>query len=212
MTNYKDIQGTAVQNIAGDPDNPVKGQLWYDSTNSEFKFQEQIVGSVWRTGGSLNTARQSSAGSGTQTSSLCYGGSAGPRIANNESYNGTIWTETHDLNSARDNNLGAGASNTSAICFAGETPPGTSDLTESYNGSSWTEVGDLSENHTGGGGFGIQTSAIAVSSNGCESWNGSAWTEVADLNTARANLCGRPFSCTNRKYRRMEWFCLDRSI
>ena len=41
MAEYKEVIGTAVQTVAGDPDNPVKGQLWYNSTTAEFRYQEQ---------------------------------------------------------------------------------------------------------------------------------------------------------------------------
>ena len=151
---------------------------------------------AWVTGGNLNTARQSTAGNGTQTSTLAYGGNIapGPRVANTESWNGTSWAEVNDLNSARDNLLGAGADSTSALAFAGESPPGTTDLNESWNGAVWTETADLTNDHTAGGGFGTSTSAIAVggsSSSTNESWNGSSWTEVGDLNTGRGNHLAR---------------------
>ena len=44
MSTYKGLLGTAVQNFAGDPANPIAGQVWYDSVNAEFKYQENVVG------------------------------------------------------------------------------------------------------------------------------------------------------------------------
>ena len=38
MATYKESVGTAVQNIAGDT-GTVAGQLWYDSSDSEFKYK-----------------------------------------------------------------------------------------------------------------------------------------------------------------------------
>ena len=40
MATYKESVGTAVQNIAGDT-GAVTGQLWYDSSDSEFKYKYQ---------------------------------------------------------------------------------------------------------------------------------------------------------------------------
>ncbi len=139
MATYKQIKGTAVQSIAGEPDNPLKGQLWYDTVNAEFKYKEQVTGNAWSTGNSLNTARQNLRGAGTQTAALGFGG-VGPSVglANNESYNGTSWTELNDLNTARYLAAGAGLTNTEALTFGGrdasEVRIGN---TESWNGTSW---------------------------------------------------------------------------
>ena len=61
---------------------------------------------------------------------LAYGGDVGPTNANTESWNGTNWTEIADLNTGRKLVAGAGTANTSALCFAGERPPGA--LTEEF--------------------------------------------------------------------------------
>ena len=93
----------------------------------------------------------------------------------------------------------AGASNTSALAFGGNTPPGANykDETELWNGTNWTEVNDLNTARQYIAGTGIQASALAfggepVPSNGgkTEEWNGSGWAEVADLNTARKGSAG----------------------
>jgi len=57
MAEYKDIIGTAVQTVAGDPDNPVKGQLWYNSTTAEFMYQELAYGTYirWAIGGTSSS-------------------------------------------------------------------------------------------------------------------------------------------------------------
>ena len=46
MATYKESVGTAVQNIAGDT-GAVTGQLWYDSSDSEFKYKYQAYGNAW---------------------------------------------------------------------------------------------------------------------------------------------------------------------
>jgi len=64
MATYKEKVGTAVVNYAGDYPGAVEGELWYDSTNKDFKYLYPNVSSAgsWRTGGNLNTARYYSAG------------------------------------------------------------------------------------------------------------------------------------------------------
>ena len=124
MSTYKQIKGTAVQSIDGEPENPLKGQLWYDTVDAEFKYKEQVTGNAWSTGNSLNTARRQGAGAGTQTSALTFTGRdiSGTRVANTESWDGTSWTEVNDLNTARAQIGGAGTQ-TSALAFGGDTPP-----------------------------------------------------------------------------------------
>ena len=41
MATYKDIHGSSIQNVDGNPDNPKAGQFWYDSSVSEFKYMSQ---------------------------------------------------------------------------------------------------------------------------------------------------------------------------
>ncbi len=59
MAEYKDIHGTTVRNSAGNLSSGKTGELFYDSTNRDFKYQYPNVTSAgaWRTGGNLNTAR-----------------------------------------------------------------------------------------------------------------------------------------------------------
>ena len=67
MSTYKEIQGTAVQNNAGNLENAAEGQLWYDSTNTNFKYSYGATISSWSTGGNMNSGRFGLAGAGTQT-------------------------------------------------------------------------------------------------------------------------------------------------
>ena len=43
MSNYKDIHGSSIQNVEGNPANTIRGQFWYDSIASEFKYQDQVT-------------------------------------------------------------------------------------------------------------------------------------------------------------------------
>ena len=78
MADYKSIHGTTIKSYTTDPDNPIEGQVWYDKTNEVLQYQIPNVTASWRTGNSMNTARQQLAGAGTQTSSLVFGGEPGP--------------------------------------------------------------------------------------------------------------------------------------
>ena len=100
MSTYKKEVGTSVINYAGDYPGAADGQLWYDSTNTNFKYSYGATTDAWSTGGNLNTARANLAGAGADnTSALAFGGD-GPTGAT-ESYNGSSWTEVNDLNTAR---------------------------------------------------------------------------------------------------------------
>ena len=105
MATYKEKVGTAVQNIAGE-DGVVTGQLWYDSSDSEFKYKYQAYGNAWSSQNQQNTAREGGAGSNSAaayTAALTYGGATQPGAiqALTESWNGSAWTEVNDLNTGR---------------------------------------------------------------------------------------------------------------
>ena len=80
MATYKEKVGTAVQNIAGE-DGVVTGQLWYDSSDSEFKYKYQAYGNAWSSQALQNTHREGGTGSNSAaayTAALTYGGAINP--------------------------------------------------------------------------------------------------------------------------------------
>ena len=91
MATYKEKVGTAVVNYAGDYPGAVEGELWYDSTNKDFKYLYPNVSSAgtWRTGGSLNTARDGIGNAGSYTSALGFGG--GSKVTITEKYDATTF-------------------------------------------------------------------------------------------------------------------------
>ena len=195
MADYKDIIGTAVRNNAGNLSTTQTKELFFDTTNVDFKYQFSPTLSSWRTAGSLNTARSEGGSAGeTSSAALLFGGYDGSPKNETESYNGTTWTEVNNLNTTRFALSGLGTY-TAALGMGGN-PPAALAINESWNGSAWTEVADLNTGRQylscagatpAGLAFGGNTpSATAVT----ESWNGSAWTEVADLNTARGSFGG----------------------
>ena len=142
MTTYKEINGTAVQNYAGDLPGAVDGQLWYNSTATNVKFQYAATTDAWSTGGNLNTARRNMGGAGIKTAALAFGGNVAPQ-AQTEAYNGSAWTEVNDLNTGRPQIRGTGGDdNTSVLAWGGDNA-GEVALTELWNGTNWTEVNDL---------------------------------------------------------------------
>ena len=79
MTTLKNLKGTAIQFLDEDP---------------------VVYIGAWASGGSMNTGRDSLAGTGIQTSALAVGGSPGDK-GETEYYNGSSWTELGDLNTSR---------------------------------------------------------------------------------------------------------------
>ena len=77
MATYKEIKGTQIEVLASDPSNPVEGQVWYNSTSNVLKGQAVTTVGSWSTQNSMNTARQTLAGSGSSTAALGFGGVGG---------------------------------------------------------------------------------------------------------------------------------------
>ena len=200
MATYKGIQGYSVQTLASDPSPTasVEGQLWYNSTSGTYKIAAAGTG-AWSSGGALTTARNQSAGIGTQTAALCAGGNTPPYTADSETYDGSSWTEGNNLQSARRNAEGTGS--TTAAMIVGGVDDAVNTETELYNGTSWT-VSPASLSRGGGtNGMGVagasQTSALVFGGEPgstyrqySETWDGTAWTEGNNLNTARSESVG----------------------
>ena len=142
MATYKETVGTAVTNYAGNNPGVVEGELWYDSTNKDFKYQYPAIttSGSWASAGTLNQARSNITGAGIISSSVAFGGQVGATLyANTELYNGA-WTEVNNLNTAR-YAMGGNGISTSALGYGGNKvpSPGSTD-TESWNGTNWTAV------------------------------------------------------------------------
>jgi hypothetical protein len=102
MANYKDIHGTTVRNSAGNLSGAKEGELFFDSTNLDFKYQfPATTTSSWATGGTINTARFQFHGAGAGHGSAVFGGRTPPAVTvrnEHEQYNGSSWTELANLN------------------------------------------------------------------------------------------------------------------
>jgi hypothetical protein len=176
MATLKEIKGTTIQFLDADP---------------------VVYVGAWSSGGTMNTTtRYISAGAGTNTAGIAFGGQS-PVTANTELYDGSSWTEVNNLNTAR-SYLGGAGTQTAALAICGGPSPPYNNV-ESWDGTNWTEIAEVNSggNAYGSGSCGTQTAALITmritSPNALtELWNGSAWTEVNDMNTAREGgaVCG----------------------
>ena len=200
MATYIGIKGGEIQTIAGDPANPIVGQVWYNTTANTLKSYGLQGAGAWATGGDVNTGRVYSSGAGTQTAALFISGDANPvtYFLGCESYDGTSWTEGPDVNTGKKNVTGGMGTSTACIDTAAQTTAGyVPAIAEEWNGTSWTEIGDLNTGRSyaasatngtptacqiAGGG---STAASHVPGVETEQYNGTAWTEVGNLNFGR---------------------------
>jgi hypothetical protein len=148
----------------------------------------------------MGTARSSTAGAGTQTSGLVFGGYDVPPAGAydlTEEYNGTSWTAGGALGTARYNLAGCGTQ-TAGLAFGGsDEVTFLISSTEEYNGTAWTEVNDMNNGRYRLAGNGIQTAALAVGGTSpstglttlTENYDGTNWTtSPATLATATRQL------------------------
>ena len=176
--------GTGSAAITGGGSPPVAGLSISEEYN---KSINTITAAAWASGGALNTARYENAGTGSQTAGLTSGG-AEPSFSNKtEEYDGSSWSNvTAYPISTR--GMGAAGTQTSAVFWGGDSPPGdTITTTNEYDGSSWTGGGALTYDITTGGtgGTGTQTAGLMIAGyhkpentavNYVQEYNGSAWS------------------------------------
>ena len=74
MSTYKGIRGLKVRDYTTNPDNPIEGQLWYNTTDNVAKYQIPNVLSSWSTAADLPYATTGACGVGSKTAALIFGG------------------------------------------------------------------------------------------------------------------------------------------
>ena len=195
MATYKENHGTNIQTVTSDPDNPVNGQVWYNSTTQTIKGFTSNPAGTWSSTANLNTARYQLGGAGKlSTAALVFGGSPPPAPtakAITEQWNGTSWTEVADLNERKALSAGVGTY-TSAIAAGGDQYTGTA---ETWNGSSWTNITDEPSGSNGYGSAGADSEDAVYfggspPTNVTRYWNGSSWTVLSAMNENKSNLTG----------------------
>jgi hypothetical protein len=144
---------------------------------------ESFNGTSWTNTPSLNTANYGRTLFGTNTASICAGGSDAPSSAT-ESWNGTSWTTLPaTMNTGRLLYTQSAGTQTAGLTFGGETPASAlTSATESWNGTSWTTMNSLATARKFSTGCGTQTAALmAGGSTGSatavtEEWTGPSTT------------------------------------
>ena len=138
MSNYYDIKGQKVQNLASDPSPVQDGQVWYNTTSNAAKFEGYVSSSSWATGGAMNTARRQVAGFGeSPTTAVVVCGQNPPALANTEEYSGTSWANVTANPQVRVKPFGTGTL-TAGLVGGGESGPSSGTNSGEYDGTSWT--------------------------------------------------------------------------
>jgi hypothetical protein len=196
MTTFKEIRGTTIEVLSSDPSNPETGQIWYNSSSGTLKGYLLANVNAWSSAPTANNGRSYTAGTGTQTATLIFGGdSSSPSSAiASESFNGSAWTNTPSLNTAGYARNGAGTQ-TATVITSSYTATTAS---EKWNGTSWTSGNSMNSGQVSRFCFGTQTAAIAAGGGAAgvpsgtsltsvtESYNGTSWTNTPyTINTAR---------------------------
>ena len=124
--------------------NTFPGGIYATGGGSYLTATEEWIGAgagvfAWTTVNSMNTGRQSLAGSGTADAALAFGGEtpAPAATGKTESFDGTNWTEVADLNTGRYRLSGFGTQTASIAAGGDPGSPDQSALVEIWNGSAW---------------------------------------------------------------------------
>jgi hypothetical protein len=165
-----------------------------DTAPSVTAITEEYNGSGWSSGGSLNTARMSTAGGGTQTAAYVAAGQF-PNKNATENYDGTSWTTSGTYPITAHSVAGMGTQ-TAGLAAGGRTPaPAVTNVSAEYDGSTWTAGNNINTSRQNMGGTGPQTAGIVFGGRtgptdnptDTEVYDGTSWSETANLNTGRNN-------------------------
>ena len=86
MATYKEIYGSTIEVVTSDPENPVQGQVWYNSTDNVVKGAAVTTAGAWATGNDMNTGRDELQGAGASSSSALASGGGQPDTAATEEF------------------------------------------------------------------------------------------------------------------------------
>jgi hypothetical protein len=198
MSTYKEINGSSVQYLSSDPPASHVGQVWYNTSTNQLKFNAGTPQKAWVTK-AQNPIEQyfGGAASSSTTNGVMFGAQT-PRTS---MWDGAVWTTGNPITNGINNNPrygggGAGASRTDALYFGGYKSPSLTSYTEKWNGTTWTNVNAMPEGKFAVAGAGkVSTAAIAIAgysppgftaSASTYVWNGSSWT-APGVNINRGN-------------------------
>jgi len=192
MATYIGIKGVEIQTIAGDPANPIAGQVWYNTTANTLKGYGAQGAAAWSSGTATPTALRDGGLAGTATAALTFGGAAPGNVDSTFEYDGTSWTSGGAYPISQDRASGFGTQ-TAALGAAGNEPPRT-DTSNTYNGSSWTAGPTVNTARSGAPAFGTQTAAVMAGGWTdptrialAEEFNGTAWSEETAMPAVKAD-------------------------
>ena len=118
-------------------------------------------------------------GSGTQPSTLAFGGGA-TGVANTEAWNGSSWTELADLATARKSIGATGVDSTSALAFGGNAPPNTiTGVTEEWTAPSTFSKINLGQVYYNSGSNAFKVTRIVTVT--------GTWASGGTVNTGRGH-------------------------
>ena len=80
MSTYREIIGKKIKKVSSDPSSGTDGEMWYNSTTGTLRGPAIL--SAWTSCGPLISIQGDMANVGTQTASLCAGGSNNPTAEN----------------------------------------------------------------------------------------------------------------------------------
>ena len=181
---------TAAISFGGSP--PGAGNTATEEYNSNINA---ITQAAWAAGGTQNTSRVYSGGSGPVNSALIINGFTGSGLGGfndaAETYNGTSWSNITNFPYNAVGTFGLGDSE-AFIGGAGYKNDATHvNTTAEWSGSSWTSGGNVNEVGQAAGGTGTQTAGIIGNrstspSAQAEEYDGSSWTSTPNTNVAGA--------------------------
>lgn len=206
MGTYKEIKGRKVEALASDPTTATAGQVWFNTTDSNFKYK--IGTAAWATITSSPQANYDGMGAGSSTSLLVAGGTSSPSAPGTvtQEWNGSAWSTGGPLAHHTYNGGVCGQSNTAALRMGGYTsgPVAHTASCDLYNGTSWASKNDMTGNAEGNMGVGTSTSAMSLGGAGgtlaqdsSQQWDGTCWSNAPTMSYGVYAVAGHGDSATS---------------
>ena len=160
MSEYREIQGAAVQSLASSTGTLV-GQIWYDTSNNNFKLQTFGTLNSFSSTPNLNVARGDVRGGGTSSAGFFAGGGTPTPTTTfaTENWDGSTWTVSGAMATGVNGGGCAGTQAAGVISYGSPGGGGTSGSSAGAGGggaggSDCSGAGGNGTTNTGGGGGG----------------------------------------------------------
>jgi len=200
MATYSGIKGFNIQTIAGDPANPIEGEVWYNTTSNVLKAYGNVAGAWSSATNYPGPFQEFPGGAGTSTAALSWAGynQAASYLKTSYEYDGSSWAANVDMNRAAGaytQGLGTQTAALSGGYYRSPAPAGTKTDSEEYNGVAWSTTNPTQNALGKRTGCGTTTAGLEAGGDDIgpatpvgttESYDGTSWADVASLNTARS--------------------------